>query len=85
MKILANASSCSSRIFVGTMKTAFPLPSWIAFGQSNTAAQVRPERSTSPHFPSLITLPTNALQRPSFELGNPEKLQVQPGAQLQNS
>jgi hypothetical protein len=30
-------------------------------------------------------VPTAALQLPSAEVGNPEKLQVQPGWQLQNS
>jgi hypothetical protein len=50
-----------------------------------TAAQVIPDRSMSPQRPSEITQPTNALQLPSAELGNPAKLHVQPGLQLQNS
>src|SRR5205085_12150377 len=58
---------------------------WIACGQSSNASAVTPVRSTSPHAPSSITFATNALQLRSGELGNPEKLQVQPGAQLQNS
>jgi hypothetical protein len=32
-----------------------------------------------------MRLPTAALQLPSGEVGNPEKLHVQPGWQLQNS
>src|ERR1700738_3750339 len=67
------------------MNTALPPPSWIALGQSNMAIAVTPDRSTSPQNPSSMALPTNALQLPSLELGKPEKLQVHPGAQLQNS
>jgi hypothetical protein len=69
----------------GTMNTALPPPSWIAFGQSKMLATVMPDRSTSPHRPVWIAHPTRALQLPSEEVGNPEKLQVQPGLQLQNS
>ncbi len=35
--------------------------------------------------PDEMTFPTKALQLPSEEVGKPEKLQVQPGLQLQNS
>ena len=42
-------------------------------------------KSTSPQWPSVMWVPTAALQLPSAEVGNPEKLQVQPGWQLQNS
>src|ERR1700674_966602 len=76
VKILAMASSWSSLMFSGTMNTTLPLPSWIALGQSMAAAHVIPDRSTSPHLPSDITQPTNALQLPSDELGKPEKLHV---------
>src|SRR5260370_31216208 len=85
VKILAMASSCSSVMFSGTMKTTLPLPSWIALGQSITAAQVIPDRSTSPHLPSAMTQPTNALQLPSDELGKPARFHGQPGSQVQNS
>ena len=63
----------------------FTAPSWIALGQSRIAATVSPERSTSPQWPVWMAHPTKALQLPSEDVGNPEKLQVQPGLQLQNS
>jgi len=49
------------------------------------ARDVTPDRSTSPQWPSSTWLATAALQLPSDEVGKPEKLQVQPGWQLQNS
>lgn len=67
------------------MKTALPFPSWIAFGQAASIAHLTPERSTSPHLPSVIACPTSARQLPSSELGNPPKLQPQPKSQLQYS
>src|ERR1700675_1467741 len=57
----------------------------MAFGQSRIAAHFSPERLTLLHEPFLISSPTNARQLPSFELGNPPKLQPQPKSQLQNS
>jgi hypothetical protein len=57
----------------------------MAFGQSRTAAHFNPERSILLHEPLLISKPTNARQLPSFEFGNPPKLQPQPKSQLQNS
>jgi hypothetical protein len=85
VKICARAPSCSSVTAGGTTNTALPPPSWIALGQSRMPATVMPERSTSPQRPLSMTLATNALQLPSEDVGNPEKLQVQPGLQLQNS
>jgi hypothetical protein len=57
----------------------------MALGQSRIAAHLIPDRFTSPHKPLSIFMPTNARQLPSFELGNPPKLQPQPKSQLQNS
>ena len=57
----------------------------MAFGQSKIATALMPETSTSPHTPSVMCVATAALQLPSDEVGNPDKLHVQPGWQLQNS
>src|SRR5579864_1958591 len=57
----------------------------MAFGQSRIAAHFNPARPTLPQEPLLISMPTNARQLPSFEFGNPPKLQPQPKSQLQNS
>jgi hypothetical protein len=62
-----------------------PSPSWIAFGQSSTAIAVTPLKSVVPQNPSSMTFPTMALQLSSLDEGNPEKLHVHPGLQLQNS
>jgi hypothetical protein len=57
----------------------------MAFGQSRIAAHFNPERSMLLHEPLSISRPTKARQLPSFEFGNPPKLQPQPKSQLQNS
>ena len=57
----------------------------MAVGQSRMATASIPDRSISPQWPSSMLLATAALQLPSCEVGNPEKLHVQPGWQLQNS
>ena len=85
VKICAMQPSCSSVTSGGATKIALPLPSWIAFGQSMMATASMPPRSTSPQWPSMIRDATAALQLPSGEVGNPEKLHVHPGWQLQNS
>src|ERR1700681_1394873 len=57
----------------------------MACGERRIAAPFSPERSTLLHEPLSIPMPTNARQLPSFEFGNPPKLQPQPKSQLQNS
>jgi hypothetical protein len=57
----------------------------MAFGQATIAAHFTPERSTLPHEPLSMTIPTKARQLPSFEFGKPPKLQPQPKSQLQNA
>src|SRR3989442_5327341 len=85
VKIGAKHPSFSSVTAGGTTKTALPLPSWMAFGQSMMATALISFRVTSPQWPSAMCTPTAALQEPSGDVGNPEKLHVQPGWQLQNS
>jgi hypothetical protein len=57
----------------------------MAFGQATIAAHFTPEKSTLPHEPLSMSIPTKARQLPSFEFGKPPKLQPQPKSQLQNS
>ena len=64
---------------------ALPSPSWMAFGQSMMATALMSFRAREPQWPWTMCTATAALQLPSGDVGNPEKLQVQPGWQLQNS
>src|SRR5688572_21541230 len=85
VKIWPSAWTCASVVDGSTTKAHCPFPSWMALGQSTTAAHFTPDRSTSPQEPLVMWRPTSARQLPSFELGIPPKLQPQPKSQLQYS
>src|SRR5262249_57650859 len=85
VKICESASTCLSVVAGSTMKAALPLPSWIALGHTKMAAPLTPLRSTVPQRPFVTVKPTRAWQLPSFEFGNPPKLQPHPKSHLPNS
>ena len=85
VKIWASASTCLSVVAGSTMKTALPLPSWIALGHSKIAGALHAGEVDVAAAPLVTVKPTSARQLPSFEFGKPPKLQPQPKSQLQNS